>query len=139
MDASTPELEELCANWWDWHRRSRGDRAERKALEQGEPEAAWAAYWLVKEHTSNNTSGVVDLLVALNDAAPADDDGMTVGVGELEDLLTAHGDAVIEDVERCARQNPKFARAVSHPYVSGVSKPTEARLLRWRNGPAADK
>jgi hypothetical protein len=94
------------------------------ALERGEPEA-WLAYWLVKDHTVNNLPSVVDLLAALNDAAPAGDDGMTVGIGELDDLLHAHGDAVAEDVDRRARQNPRFARALSHTSnaLSGKREP----------------
>jgi hypothetical protein len=128
---------ELCADWWEWHRLSRGVRVERRRLELGEPEAAWTAYWTVSEKVSDNAPGVVALLVALNELAEADDDGMTVGVGELENLLDAHGDAVIDEVERSARQNPVFARAVAHVWISRgrVSESTENRLRVWMDNP----
>jgi len=49
---------------------------------------------------------VVALLVALNAAAPADDNGMTVGAGKLENLLHSHRDAVIDEVERAGQAEP---------------------------------
>jgi hypothetical protein len=124
----------LVANWWEWHRLSRGNRAERVALEQGQPEPAWAAYRLISEQVAANSPGIVELLAALNDAAPVDDDGVTVGCGELENLLNEHGDAVIDEVETQAHAKQEFARAVAFVRISGgaVSDATTTRLKSWR-------
>jgi hypothetical protein len=137
MSAAGSSQADLAANWWEWQRLSRGSRQERKSLELGEATAAWEAYWAVSEQVASNAPDVVALLVALNALAPVGDDGATVGSGELENLLHAHGDAVVDEVERSARQNPQFAQSLSHVWLSSgsVSKSTEARLRVWMDNP----
>jgi hypothetical protein len=134
MSIASDERLALVANWWEWHRLARGNRGERVALEQGQPESAWAAYRSISEQVAANSPGIVELLAALNDAAPIDDNGSTVGCGELENLLNQHGDAAIDEVERRARENQHFARAVSFVRISdgAVSDTNRARLESWR-------
>jgi hypothetical protein len=75
----------------------------------------------------------VELLVALNDAGPTGDDGLTVGCGPLEDLLRDHGDTVAADVDDHARRSPAFARALSHVWLQPgqLSEAAENRLKPW--------
>ena len=75
----------------------------------------------------------VELLVALNDAAPPGDDGLTVGVGPLGDLLHEHGDGLINEIEHYARVSASFRHALAHVSLERghVSTDTEHRLLPW--------
>jgi hypothetical protein len=128
-----PGLDELTANWWEYWRRHSGTREERKALSLGEPLTVQEAHDYVEQQVAKGDEAAVDLLVRINDGKPHDE-GVTVGCGPLEDLLHEHGDAVIDEVERSARQNPLFARA--HSMFRSVaaalaSPPRTASMSGW--------
>ncbi len=125
--------QDLFARWWDFQHRARGTRAERKALEAGEPADVQAAYDTIEALVAAGAPDTVELLVALNDAGPPEDQGGTVGAGPLEDLICTHGDSLAETIERCARQSPSFAKALSNVWLerADVSPATEQRLARW--------
>ena len=111
----------------------RGTRAERKALDAGEPTDVQAAYDTIESLLTVGGPDTVELLAALNDAGPPEDQGGTVGAGPLEDLICMHGDALCETIERFARQSPSFAQALSNVWLErgDVSPATEQRLARW--------
>lgn len=123
----------MIANWWEYHRRARGDRDERKALSVGEPAEVCAAYELVSQRIDDGGTQAVQLLAALVDTAPAGDGGTTVGSGPLENLLHEHGDSVIDEVERTARRSIAFAEALSQVWLERgrLSPATEQRLAIW--------
>jgi hypothetical protein len=56
-----------------------------------------------------------------------------VAAGPLEDLVHEHGVALVDDVDRLARQRPTFRRAMAGVWLSpGVLDPgSERRLRRW--------
>jgi hypothetical protein len=124
---------DLVPAWWDYVRRSQGSRAERKALSLGDPSDAVSAYDAVARVVESGGQEAVELLVALNDAAPAGDDGVTVGCGPLEDLLHEHGDSVATTVNDHALSSPSFARALSHVWLQQgqLSEATENQLKAW--------
>jgi hypothetical protein len=73
---------------------------------------------------------VVQLLAELIDAAPADDKGVAVGCGPLEDLVHAHGRDLLDELELRWRREPSFRAALSHVWLDeGSFDPaTYARL-----------
>lgn len=131
----TSEIDErtLLANWWEFQRRARGSRDERVALSLDEGTDLGDARDIVDDRMLAGGTEAVELLVALNEAAPAEDGGVSVGCGPLEDLIHEHGDALIDVIDASARQNPDFAKAMSHVWLEPghLTKETEARLSRW--------
>jgi len=123
----------MVAGWWEHHQLSRGTRAERKALESGQPSCAVAAYEKVDELVQAGGTDVVELLADLNDAGPEDNEGQWVGAGPLEDLLNQHGDRVIDEVDRLARQSPSFRKMLESVWFSRgtLTAETERRLALW--------
>jgi hypothetical protein len=130
---ANPEFAALARDWWDYWRRSRGPRDERKALSLGQPPAVQVAHGVIERRVKDGGRPAVELLVALNDAGPPDDDGVTVGTGPLEDLIHEHGDVVIDDLVEFARTVPTFALALSHVWLESghLSKTTTERLMPW--------
>jgi hypothetical protein len=128
-----PITDDLIASWWEYWRRARGSRDERKALSVGEPVEVCAAHELVEQRIDLGGAQAVDLLAALADAAPAGDNGTTVGAGPLETLLHEHGDSVIDEVERTARRSTSFADALAQVWLERglLSLLTERRLAIW--------
>lgn len=121
----------LVAAWWDYWRRSQGSRTERKELSLGQPPEAVAAYETVARVMDDGGPAAVELLVALTDAQPFDDNGITVGCGPLEDLLHDHGDSLSVYIDEHARRSPAFALALSHVWLSrGQLSETAENLIR---------
>ena len=92
------------------------------------------AHDYVDELLERGATGAVDLLQALVDAAPSEDALDYLGAGLVEDLVSQyrHGQAVVAEVERHARQDPRFARAVSAVWLgSGVPQEVRRRLARF--------
>ena len=92
------------------------------------------AHDYVVELLEGGATGAVDLLQALVDAAPSEDALVHLGAGPVEDLVSQyrHGQAVVAEVERHARQDPRFARAVSAVWLGrGVPPEVRRRLARW--------
>ncbi|HEX6874146.1 MAG TPA: hypothetical protein VF165_00675, partial [Nocardioidaceae bacterium] len=92
------------------------------------------AHDYVVELLEGGATGAVDLLQALVDAAPSEDALAHLGAGPVEDLIShyRHGQVVLAEVERHARQDPRFARAVSAVWLGrGVPPEVRRRLARW--------
>jgi hypothetical protein len=125
--AGIPEA--LVAGWWDYTRRARGSRDDRKGLEMGEPTTTVAAYERVSEIVREvGGPEAVALVLALLDSAPSPADLVDVAAGPLEDLLAEHWDEVIDEIEAAARRGGPIRRALTSVYLTG---PRETRLRRW--------
>lgn len=122
----------MLANWWEHHRLMSGTREERAALNHGEPAEVQAAWDAVDELVDAGGPDAVDMLAALIDLGP-DDAATFVGAGPLEDLLHAHGDDLVDEIEARARQSASFAKALSTVWLEhgSVGAETEKRLARW--------
>ena len=59
-----------------------------------------------------------------------------VAAGPLEDLVTAHGVVLINELEAAARQDPKFRECLGHIWLSEGELPPEilARVVRASGG-----
>ena len=125
---SDSPLAPLAVAWFDYMRRARGSREERKALELGEPAEAVRAAGQVADITMAGGSRSVELIVALLDAAPDADAVAAVGAGPLEDVLAEHWDDVIDEVEALARAGGPIRRALTSAYLTGRR---EVRLRPW--------
>jgi hypothetical protein len=130
---SDPDFDVLSSHWWAYQRLARGSREERKALEQGQPADARAARDFVAAAIESGAADAIRLLAVLNDAAPPDDDGVTVGSGPLEELITAHGRELAEEIVKSARRPPSFARALSKVWLTpGHLDPSaDSKLSAW--------
>lgn len=122
------DLASLAAGWFEYIRRASGSRAERKALELGEPVDAVRAAEHVREIVDRGGSRAVALIAALLDAAADEDAVVAVALGPLEDLLNDHWDESIDHVEKLARAGGSIRRALASVYLSGDR---EARLRPW--------
>jgi hypothetical protein len=124
---------DLASAWWKYQRLARGGRAERKALEMGEPADAVAAARAVYELVDQGGGQAVALVSALVDGAETDDDLGRVGAGPLEDLLVRHGASLVDELDDLARRDPRFAQAMSGVWWSAATAGPEvtAKLGRW--------
>jgi hypothetical protein len=123
---------DLAMRWYDYWRRLSGTRAERKALEAAEPSDVVAAHDWVAERIEAGGLAAVQVLATLAEAAR--DDGMTVGVGPIEDLLYTHGDATVDLLVDHARREPALARALAHVSLAdgSISAASLAKIERYR-------
>lgn len=123
----------LVPAWWAYQRLASGGRAERKALELGEPADAVAAARAVDEAVHRGGQQALALMSALVDGAETDDDLALVGAGPLEDLLVRHGTNLVDEVDDLARRNARFARAMNGVWWSADAAGREvmAKLGRW--------
>jgi hypothetical protein len=69
---------------------------------------------------------------APGDAAPGDAE-VAVGAGPLEDLISEHGDELVDLIDRTARQRPDFAASLRSVSLEAGTLRTEtmASLARW--------
>jgi hypothetical protein len=102
------ERDELVEAYWQhWRLGSSEDRDDR--LRQ--PTHAWA--WdEVERAVADRDGDVVELLVALADAAPDDAALAYLGAGPVEDLVRVHGEAVAAALERAAESDVNLRRAL---------------------------
>lgn len=119
--------------WWRYQRLSVGSRAERKALEDGEPGNAVAAAEAVDDRVRSGGPEALQLVAALVRAAETDDDLALVGAGPLEDLLTRNGAVLVDDIDDLARRDLQFAQALTGVWWSADDAGPEVtiRLGRW--------
>lgn len=124
---------ELVPSWWKYQRLAKGARAERKALELGDPSDAVAAANAVHELVRQGGEEALALVSALVDGAESDDDLASVGAGPLEDLLVTHGAGLVDELDDLARRDPRFAQAMSGVWWSAAAAGPEvtAKLGRW--------
>jgi hypothetical protein len=129
-DAFRPE------DWWLFHALRAGTREQRVDLERGESRdatAAWRAFDAVDDVITSGGVEAISLILELLDSAPTPAAVSAVGAGPLEDLLHEHGEQLIDEVERRARQEPAFAHALRSVWLEHGALPTEveARLENW--------
>jgi len=113
-----------------------GEREQRVELERAESarsREAWQAYELVQQTMDNGGDDAIRLVLALLHAAPDDLGTVAVGTGPLEDLITDHGDDLVDLVEKAARQSREFALALGSVAVEQATLRPETvdRLARW--------
>ena len=120
----------LLARWWEYQWLSDGNRHERKGLEQGEPQAVVEARQTVSDLVDAGDPSVIHLLADLVDVGPPVTAATIVGSGPLEDLLHAHGDRLIGDLEEQARRSPSFRAALAAVTIEKghLDDPTFERL-----------
>jgi hypothetical protein len=102
-------------DWWRFHELFEGSREQRVELAQATTPVAVAAHGAfdhVEEVIESGGTAALALIVDLLASAPEAGGAATVGAGPLEDLLHDHGDELIDEVERLARQDPAFSRAL---------------------------
>jgi hypothetical protein len=105
--------EKLIAGWWEHARLAQGSRQQRKSLEDGDALFADAGWYGVGERVERGGVQALELVAAQLERAP-DDDGVTlVAAGPLEDLLHRHGQELVDEIERWARQDFRFATALA--------------------------
>lgn len=85
----------------------------------------------VEEAAQFGIPEVVDLLVALADAAPNDLALATLGAGPVEDLITSHGEEFVETIDEAARRSESFGKLSD---VSGIKAQLMNRYVSGSNG-----
>jgi hypothetical protein len=124
---------ELVAGWWEHARLAQGSRQQRKSLETGDALFADAGWYGVDERVERGGVQALELVAALLEHAPDDDGIALVAAGPLEDLLHRHGQELVDEIERWARQDPRFGQALAGVWLAdGALDPTaRARLRPW--------
>lgn len=126
-------MEEFVAGWWEHARMAKGTRDERKRLETGDVVFADAGWYGVDERIRRGGEDALRVVAALLGRAPDEDAVALVAAGPLEDLLNWHGDALVNEVERLARQDFRFRRALAGVCLAdrALDSVVEARLAPW--------
>lgn len=120
------------AGWWEFGRLSSGSREERKRLET-DAIFAWAGWDGVDDRIERGGVEALDLILALLEGAPDDDACLAVGAGPLQNLLHDHGNELIDQIERVARREPRFRRALTGVWLDpgDLDPAVEKRLSAW--------
>jgi hypothetical protein len=127
--------DDIVHEYWEHWRRSRGDRADRLEAEKGS-----RARDVVYDAVQAGDPAVIELLAALAEAAPSEEDAGLVGAGPLEDLLSVHGarlaradgSALLEAIDTAARRSVRFRRALRSAYMGDeIPVPVKQRLGRF--------
>ena len=58
-----------------------------------------------------------------------------LAAGPLEDLLSAHGDSMLDKIETLARREPAFRRLLNGVWLSSASPAIQERLAKYLNSP----
>ncbi|SOD70779.1 hypothetical protein SAMN05892883_0421 [Jatrophihabitans sp. GAS493] len=88
--------------------------------------------------TRSGSPAAIDAIQALVDAAITDAELEFVGAGPLEDLVShsGHASKFVDDVERRARQQPRFRQAVASMWLGAkVPEHVRARLAAFGAAP----
>lgn len=122
--------------WWLHRRLSAGTREQRVELERADSaqaRSAHAAYEHLHDVVEVGDGAALDAILVLLRSAPDSDSVSAVGIGPLEDLLHHHGEALVEDLERLARQEPAFGAALRAVWLERGCLPPEVerRLGSW--------
>lgn len=133
MSNDPSDSDRLTAGWWEYVRLATGSRAERKALSLGEPADVRSAWTDVQDRLDAGRVESLQLVLALIETTPEPAGVGVVGAGPLEDLVHRHGDSLVDELDRLARQDPAFRQAMAAVWLSpGVLSPeTERRLRQW--------
>jgi hypothetical protein len=124
----------LVREWLQYARLATGtaeDRARLRALDTSDP--LIDAEGDIGVAVGDGGSDALNLVVALAEAAPDGPIMWFLGAGHVEVLITAHGDDLIDEIERCASQSERFRVALGGAWLTHgwVSPDTEARLSRF--------
>ena len=111
----------------------------------------WIQYWQQQLETGQFPDGdgsfIVDRLARENpelgwaiilaileriDAEPSSRLFQVLAAGPLEDLLSSHGDAVIERVEVEAKRNPRFRLLLGGVWQNAMPQPIWSRIQAYR-------
>jgi hypothetical protein len=92
-------------------------------------DSRFAAWERVDELVRSDSEAGLELVRRLAQAAPDDLVLSNVAAGPLEDLLTKHGEAVLDHVEELARRDPNFRRCLTG--VWGLPKLVAERLAEY--------
>lgn len=87
---------------------------------EGDDSLFWA-WEEVQNYLSSNPDRALRLTLQLIASAQTSEVLSYVAAGTLEDLLYARGEQYIDEVERLARQNPKFRQAMRSVYNESES------------------
>lgn len=126
-------------DYWEHWRLAEGDREERLRAERGS-----VAHERVSDAVESGNPDVVELLVALAEAAPSDSDAGLIGAGPLEELLSVHGARLVtrdgaqllDAIDTGARRSARFRRALRSAYMGDeVPAPVRSRLQRFLGPP----
>lgn len=115
--------------WWDYHRRSIGQRSERKDLAIGQPPSAIDSRQAVDDLLTVGGADAVAMVVALVAAAEDDAELAYVGAGPVEDLLQFHAQDLGTAIADEARRSPRFAQALRSVLVDRSTAPAD--LQAW--------
>lgn len=126
-------MDDVIAAWWEHDRLARRTRQERKRLEQRQEPLAEAAAGHVLEAVRQGGPGALDLVRGLIVSAVDAEALGRVAAGPLEDLVHAHGDGLIVEIDRLARTDERFAAALNGVWLThGVlDQRVEDRLAAW--------
>jgi hypothetical protein len=124
------ELDDLVQAWWEYRRRSKGTREERKALELREPKDLCERMSLVDDILYDGGARSVQLITALAESAYDEDGLATIGAGPLEDLIDTHGPDILDLLVSAAQTSPSFRRALQSAALHGVHGEVAQRLRR---------
>lgn len=140
MELESRTADDLVEGWWRHVRLAQGSRSERTRLEAGEDAFADAGWYGVYERVERGGVEAVQLVAALLGRAPDDDGVALVAAGPLEDLLHWHGDDLVDELERRARQDARFAQALGGVWLSDevLHPEVTARLRPWLTTPPLD-
>src|SRR3954470_17244582 len=126
----------LVQDWWSFHCLQQGTREQRVDLERVESplaQRAQLAYDHVQSCVEVGGTEALDLVEALIASAPDSDAVAVVSAGPLEELVYDHGAALVDGIERRARQDPAFGKALRSVWLDNGALPpeVEARLREW--------
>jgi len=90
------------------------------------------AWERVNDAVLDGDAGIIELIVALADAAPNDRAACYLGCGPLEDLIRLHGADFADAIDAAARRNPRFQTALRCVWYDSEEDPElVARFQRF--------
>lgn len=132
--------QQLLDDYWEYWRLSRGSREERLRAK-----GRRRSHEVLDDAVEIGDVGVVELLVALAEAAPSEEDAGLVGAGPRDELLFSHsarlatpdGADLVEAIDTAARPSERFRRALRSSYMGDeVPEPVKRRLERFFEAPS---
>ena len=130
--------QDVVDDYWEHWRLFRGSRADRLEAQKRN-----VSVEVLYDSVQEGGPGVIELLVALAEAAPSDDDAGLVGAGPLENLLSLHGSrlatadgsALLDVIDTAARRSPRFRCALRSAYMGDeVPASVRTQLRRFVGG-----
>ena len=79
-------------------------------------------------------ASIAELLTRIP-ADPANRHFQLLAAGPLEDLLSAHGDTMLDKIDALARRDPAFRRLLNGAWLSSASPAIQERLRKYLGNP----